>query len=89
MNILKGKLHRILTQDINRPGILTATNKYFNGYTIRPGIGYWEGQAEDSLTIEVITDNTPDVMKLAKDIKSINKQDAVLVEILINQASLI
>ena len=60
----------------------TVVANYFDGFAIVKGIGYWKGQQEESATIEVMS-NEPDakikVQQLAKAIRDIYRQDAVLV----------
>lgn len=92
MTKLPGILYRIMTEEVNRAEIIKLADKYFDGYsTSRPDTreGHWNGQEEKSLLIEVITDKKSDVMKLANDIKIMNKQEAVLVEAIPNTAWLI
>lgn len=59
------------------------TNKYFDGFTIFYGIGYWQNVKEKSAIIEIIGDkdyNTEiKIISLAYDIKLINDQKEVLI----------
>jgi len=55
-------------------------NKYVEGYTIYKGQGIWNGQTEDSLIIDIIKDKEDNSIKeLAKELKEVLKQEAVLV----------
>ena len=89
---LDGILYRIMTEDINRSEVIKTANKYFSGYSIsEPGTrsGYWRGVGEKSILLEVITDDKASVMSLANDIKLINNQESVLVEVIKNSAYLV
>lgn len=57
-----------------------VASRYFPGFTLSKGAGYWQGQREASATIEVLTDKPSKVNALARAIKLVNKQQAVLVE---------
>jgi len=81
-----------MTEDLNRDKVIKIANKYFDGYSIsKPGAraGFWKGQEEDSLLIEVITSAKNKVMQLANEIKKLNNQESVLVEAISNNAWLV
>jgi hypothetical protein len=82
-------LYRIQTENINKNGVVKLANKYFDGFTIFEGLGYWQGKPEPSLTIEVVTDNQQAVEGLAVDIRIANNQQAVLVEAISNKQKLL
>lgn len=86
MNKLNGSLHRLFIEDVNRGALIDLVSSYFDGFSVREQIGYWQGQAEKSLLIEVITDKTAAVYELAGKIKALNCQESVLVEIVSNSA---
>ena len=80
---------RIYTED--RPGkrraLIRAITKAYPGFTVYRARGYWRAQAEKSLIIEICT-GTRDVKRindLARKIKTLNKQEAVLVQIVKNE----
>jgi len=79
---MKTKLYRILTEHKNYNGIQSLVYLYFPyGASIYFGKGLWNGVDEASLTIEVQGLNlSAKVRKLAKAIKTLNKQEAVLVQ---------
>ncbi len=74
-------LYRIFTENINSEETHTLVSKYFDGFSISYGSGYWEGNAESSIVIETIGDYTDKskVLKLAGEIKKLNGQQVVLV----------
>lgn len=76
-------LYRILTEDCKRDEIAALVAKRdFPAFTLIPSQGYWKGQKENSLTIEIdaSVEWKAGVYALAKDIKTLNSQDAVLVQ---------
>jgi hypothetical protein len=78
------KLFRIYTEDVNREGIEGLAGLHFDSFTISQAVGYWMGNRECSLVIEVFEPVSyyhaqQKVGKLATAIKQANKQEAVLV----------
>lgn len=76
-------LYRILTEDKNREGIINIVKKHFDGFTLIPTIGYWEGTKENSLIIEInipLDRNSFMILVVANQIKVLNQQQAVLVQ---------
>ena len=72
-------LYRIYTED--KSNLANLTSNYFDGFTILKGIGYWQGEAEPCVIVEIIDskDKWLTVIALALDIKEANKQQAVLI----------
>jgi hypothetical protein len=76
-------LYRILTEDINQlktEKTIELVSKFFNGFTLIKGIGYWQGKPENCLIFEIQTDDKKDVFWLANQIKLQNNQESVLVQ---------
>ncbi len=75
-------IYKVYTEDTAfRPRIVELISKYFDGFTMTSGSGFWKGLGELSLTIEIIgvyADKSK-VLKLAAEIKILNKQESVLV----------
>jgi hypothetical protein len=71
--------YRIFTEDVNRSKVLELAGKRFKGFTVTIGTGYFEGQPEDALILEIVTSDTPGVALLAEEIRKANKQESVLV----------
>ena len=84
-------LYRMLTEDINRDDILELTSNEFDGFTIYKATGYWQGVGENSLIIEVISENdiADKWQALAETIKANNKQQAVLIETMQNHSYMV
>lgn len=77
-------LYRIFTENENYGEIVDLIRRYFNDFTTLTAVGYWHGKSELSLIIEICE---PDhihvgykIGELAKAIKELNNQDAVLVQ---------
>lgn len=72
--------HRIYTEYKNRRKIEALALRWFKTFNIAPRVGYWQGKREECLVIEIIleTDCT-EVYRLARVIKRLNRQKAVLV----------
>jgi uncharacterized membrane-anchored protein YitT (DUF2179 family) len=74
-------LYRIFTENKNHAEIEKIINKYYDGYTLIKGEGFWRLQKENSLIIEIVTeDNESKVNAIAKEIKIANNQEAVLIQ---------
>ena len=76
-------LYRIFTEDIpeNYDAITEQIASQYEGFTIVKAKGYWRLQPENSLVIEIVTvDEDAKVKSLAKAIKVVNNQEAVLVQ---------
>lgn len=77
--------YRILTEDNNRKAIAALVSSRFGGFTMFPAIGYWKGQQENSLVIEILADSLPEVEEAVRGIvtaiKRVNSQESVLLEI--------
>lgn len=75
-------VYRVYTEDTDtRPEVANLVSEYFNGFTMFSGIGFWRGKKELSLVIEIIADynDKHKVLRLAGEIKELNKQESVLV----------
>ncbi len=76
-------LYRIITEDISKfktEKTIDLVSKFFRGFTVIKATGFWNGRAEDSLIIEIQTDNKTDVLWLANQIKLQNNQDSILIQ---------
>jgi len=81
-------IFRICTEAKNVKQILRLAGTYFqSGYTLFQGLGAWDGKEEKSLCIEIAVMSASDTLRvkskvkhLARDIKRVNQQDAVLIE---------
>ncbi len=74
-------LYRIFTENQNEVEIEKIVNKFYPGFTVVKGEGFWRMQKEDSLIIEIVTqDEDTKINTVAQEIKELNKQEAVLVQ---------
>ena len=80
-------LYRIYTEDKNRNRIVEIVGLDFQGFTIYPALGYWNGMPENSLVIEILGSviqpqkDELAIWKIANRIKEENQQEAVLITI--------
>jgi hypothetical protein len=51
--------------------------KQFEGFTAYKGLGYWQGKPENTLIIEIETDDKNKVLTLAKTLKNELEQQAI------------
>jgi hypothetical protein len=83
-------LYRIFTEDKNHKQLERLIANYFKGFTLVKGEGFWRLQKENSLIVEIVTeDPEAKISKLAQDIKLLNKQEAVLVQKIANKQWLV
>lgn len=70
---------RIYTENVNRKKVLQAVAKEFENFTFQPTTGYFRGQPEKSVVIEIVNAKKKDVDEVARNIRRINGQKSVLV----------
>lgn len=78
-------LYRIQTQNKHRKFIEKTVSEYFAGFSIITQVGYWQGKRENSLCIEIVSDNSSAaiyITRICKMICGYNKQECVLVQVL-------
>lgn len=73
-------IYRLYTEDENRQEIFAIVTKYFQGFTVFYGNGFWKTKKENSLVIEIVTsENFINIKQICEEIKTLNKQTSVLV----------
>jgi hypothetical protein len=72
---------RIFTEDKNRRRVLEILDSHFPGYTVIPAIGRYERRRERSLIIEIDGQPLPKVRQVAEEIRVVNKQKEVKLEV--------
>jgi hypothetical protein len=72
-------VYRIYTEDKNLSEIKLILEEYFKGFSIFDGKGSWKGIEEKSLLIEIEGANASKIRIVAAKIKSLNRQESVLV----------
>lgn len=90
------RMYRILTENKNRALVEGAVGSVFDGFTIYEGAGYWKGEREPCLIVEIAEIDPKrksglrgKVEAVAEQIKRVNAQEAVLVQHIPNNAWLI
>ena len=70
------------TKKLERDKIEATLNKHYDGYTAYEVVGYWHGDRETTLLVELISDEADAVhVKVAKELKTVCEQESVLIEI--------
>lgn len=84
-------LFRIFTEDKNRDALRFGIAERFDAFTLLDAWGFWKGEPEKSLVIEIVGDPEIEatVRELALWIKRTNEQEAVLIERLENHSELV
>jgi hypothetical protein len=75
------KVYRIYTEMTNRKAIEGMVAESFEGFTTFRARGYWAGERENSLVIEIATYDEAKVYDLARIIGQANHQEAVMVTV--------
>jgi len=76
------RLYRIFTEHKNTEHVTKIVGRYFKGFTLLNGIGYWQGMPEQSLVVEIIgtESDRAAIEAIAYEIKKANAQEAVLIQ---------
>ena len=72
-------IHRIYTEDKNKRAIVRLASKRFESLTVQPTLGYYRGQRERSIVLEIVGGSAAAVQNLARAIAAMNGQKSVLV----------
>jgi len=76
-------LYRIFTEDKNRQVLLDRIiSPMFDSFTVIPCQGYWNGESENSIIIEISCNNSlkPKIKALCQHIRVWNGQESVLLQ---------
>lgn len=74
-------MYRIITENVNKESIIDSVLPLlFDGWTIYEAQGAYKGKLENTLIIEIETENYARVMDTAHLIRRINNQESVLVQ---------
>ena len=78
-------LYRIITEDRNYIRVKELVSSYFDGFTIYKANGVYSGDNEPALIIEIDTlDKTccSTILRIVKEIKDMNNQECVLLQVI-------
>lgn len=64
------------THKVERDLLIATLGKYHEGFTVQPAKGYWQGMAEDSVTV-IIHDDENAIRQTVQRLKQVLKQDAI------------
>ena len=87
MNKYPEQVYRIYTEDVRRKEIIKATAELFDNFTLHPTTGFFNGQAEKSIVIEIVKATDANIERLAHKIQELNGQKTMLVMSLTGTAS--
>ncbi len=79
-------IFRIYTEEKNKRDILRLVEKAFDNFTLQPTLGYYKGEPEKSIVIEIVGAREPAVKEMALKIRKMNGQKSVLIIKLRGQA---
>lgn len=84
-------LLRLYTENKNRSKLIKLFKARFEAFSVYSTMGYWNGVSERSLVFEIIGSKKvyKKLQALAKEIKVINSQEAVLLQAIDNSSELI
>lgn len=77
-------VYKIYTEDKNRDRVINIVSQKFDGFTLYECSGFWQGNPEKSIVIEIITgckeiEEISKVRWIAEKIKEVNEQQTVYV----------
>ena len=81
------KVYRIYTEDVRRREIIKATARQFDNFTLHPTTGFYDGQAEKSIVIEIVKATDEQIETLARKIQELNGQKTILIMSLRGEAA--
>ena len=73
------RIYRIYTEAKNQREIVLLAGKQFESFTLQPTLGYYRGNPEKSIVIEVVGANEREAQQLAQRIQKMNGQKSVLI----------
>jgi hypothetical protein len=73
-------MYRIVTEDKNVEGIKAALVAFDLDFTLFRGVGSWRGKEEQSVAVELDRISRATAEMVARAIKSMNGQEAVLLQ---------
>lgn len=70
------------TKKLEQKKIEVTMNKYFEGYSAMQIIGYWKGQRERTMMVQVVSDSSDAVLsRCAVELCDVLQQDSVMLEV--------
>lgn len=71
-----------VTHELEVQKIEQVVSKYFDGFTAFEVIGYWKGQRERTLKVEIVTEENDAVLaRVGKELRVALEQESVMLEI--------
>lgn len=74
--------HNNATKTLETQNICAIVSEHFEGFTTEQVTGYWRGQKEDTLKVEIVTDSSDSkIVALCKELRVKLSQEAIMLEI--------
>jgi hypothetical protein len=71
-------VYRLYTEDMNRKDVVRLTAEHFQSFTLQPTEGYYGGEPEPSIVLEIVEAEDDAIRQLARSIRRLNGQKSVL-----------
>lgn len=71
-------IHRLYTEQKSEKAIVRLISERFENFTLQPVTGYYAGQSEKSILVEIAGATPSAISKLAARIKKMNGQKSIL-----------
>jgi hypothetical protein len=71
-------IHRLYTEQKNKRLITRLLSEHFESFTLQPVTGYYQGNSEKAIVVEIIGARPSAIRKVADQIKKMNGQKSIL-----------
>ena len=71
-------IHRLYTEQKNKRGITKLLSEQFENFTLQPVTGYYKGNSEKSIVVEIVGAKQASIRTVAERIKKLNGQKSIL-----------
>jgi hypothetical protein len=71
-------IHRLYTERKNKRLIIRLLGEHFESFTLQPVTGYYQGNSEKAIVVEIVGATPSAIRKVAAQIKKMNGQKSIL-----------
>jgi hypothetical protein len=71
-------IHRLYTEQKNKRLITRLLKEHFESFTLQPVTGYYRGNSEKAIVVEIVGATPSAIRKVAEQIKKMNGQKSIL-----------
>jgi hypothetical protein len=71
-------IHRLYTEQKNKRVITRLLSEHFQSFTLQPVTGYYRGNSEKAIVVEIVGATPLTIRKVAEQIKKMNGQKSIL-----------